>query len=223
MSRFPLSRLTLFLTLPVLLLLIMLSAAAGPPQATAQGSQLPPINLKSRTAQPSPGIDPATAGALLGAEAAARGKASSYHAIVQLDHIPSNTDKAALAAKGIHLQNYLPRQAWVARIDARADKANALVGKDGVAWIGALLPSDKLAPGLAADLASYRLDTLGFAGGAAHDPLAALVFCQPPGVDLSVIDGRVRVRDGRLLGVDLPPLIARHNAIARALARGERP
>ena len=153
MSRFPLSRLTLFLTLPVLLLLIMLSAAAGPPQATAQGSQLPPINLKSRTVQPSPGIDPATAGALLGAEAAARGKASSYHAIVQLDHIPSNTDKAALAAKGIHLQNYLPRQAWVARIDARADKANALVGKDGVAWIGALLPSDKLAPGLAADLA----------------------------------------------------------------------
>jgi hypothetical protein len=31
------------------------------------------------------------------------------------------------------------------------------------------------------------------------------------------------VRDGRLLGVDLPPLIDRHNAIARALARGERP
>jgi len=49
------------------------------------------------------------------------------------------------------------------------------------------------------------------------------VFCQPPNVDLSVINGRMRVRDGRLLGVDLPPLIARHNAIARALARGERP
>src|SRR5215216_5249769 len=80
-----------------------------------------------------------------------------------------------------------------------------------------------LAPGMAADLIGYRLDTLGLAGGAVHDPLAALVFCQPPNVDLSVIDGRVRVRDGRLLGVDLPPLIARHNAIARALARGERP
>lgn len=80
-----------------------------------------------------------------------------------------------------------------------------------------------LAPGMAADLIGYRLDTLGLAGGAVHDPLAALVFCQPPNVDLSVIDGRVRVRDGQLLGVDLPPLIARHNAIARALARGERP
>jgi cytosine/adenosine deaminase-related metal-dependent hydrolase len=78
-----------------------------------------------------------------------------------------------------------------------------------------------LAPGMAADLIGFRLDRLGFAGGAVHDPLAALVFCQPPTVDLSIINGRVRVRNGALLGVDLPPLIARHNAIARALARGE--
>jgi cytosine/adenosine deaminase-related metal-dependent hydrolase len=79
----------------------------------------------------------------------------------------------------------------------------------------------RLAPDMAADVIGYRLDTLGLAGGAVHDPLAALVFCQPPNVDLSVIDGRVRVRDGRLVGVELPPLVARHNAIARALARGE--
>lgn len=59
------------------------------------------------------------------------------------------------------------------------------------------------------------------AGGAVHDPLAALVFCQPPAVDLSVINGRVRVRDGRLLDIDLPALIRRHNGIARALMRGE--
>jgi 8-oxoguanine deaminase len=90
----------------------------------------------------------------------------------------------------------------------------AVLGRDDIG---------QLAPGMAADVIGYRLDTLGFAGGAVHDPLAALVFCQPPNVDLSVINGRVRVRDGRLLGVDLPPLIARHNVIARALARGERP
>jgi 8-oxoguanine deaminase len=90
----------------------------------------------------------------------------------------------------------------------------AVLGRDDIG---------QLAPGMAADLIGYRLDTLGLAGGAIHDPLAALVFCQPPQVDLSVIDGRVRVRDGRLLGIDLPPVIARHNAIARALARGERP
>jgi cytosine/adenosine deaminase-related metal-dependent hydrolase len=90
----------------------------------------------------------------------------------------------------------------------------AVLGRDD---IGAL------APGMAADFVGYRLDTLGLAGGAIHDPLAAIVFCQPQSVDLSVIDGRIRVQGGRLLGVDLPPLIARHNAIARALARGERP
>ena len=78
-----------------------------------------------------------------------------------------------------------------------------------------------LAPGMAADVVGFRLDTLGFAGGAVHDALAALVFCQPPQVALSVINGRVRVHDGQLLGLDLPALVARHNAIARALARGE--
>jgi cytosine/adenosine deaminase-related metal-dependent hydrolase len=78
-----------------------------------------------------------------------------------------------------------------------------------------------LAPGMAADLIGYRLDKLGFAGGAVHDPLAALAFCQPPAVDLSIINGRVRVRDGELVGVNLPPLIARHNDIARAMVRGE--
>ena len=80
-----------------------------------------------------------------------------------------------------------------------------------------------LAPGMAADFIGYRLDTLEFAGGAVHDPLAALVFCQPPTVDLSVINGRVRVRDRVLLDCDLPLLIERHNAFARALVRGEPP
>ncbi|MDP9359383.1 MAG: amidohydrolase family protein, partial [Chloroflexota bacterium] len=78
-----------------------------------------------------------------------------------------------------------------------------------------------LAPGMAADLVGYRLDSLGFAGAAVHDPLAALVFCQPRNVDLSVINGTIRVEDGRFADLDLPPLIERHNAIARALVRGE--
>ncbi|MEO6457909.1 MAG: 8-oxoguanine deaminase [Chloroflexia bacterium] len=78
-----------------------------------------------------------------------------------------------------------------------------------------------LAPGMSADFIGYRLDTLGLAGGAVHDPLASLIFCQPPNVDLSVINGRTRVQEGRLLDVDLPPLIERHNEVARALVSGE--
>jgi 8-oxoguanine deaminase len=78
-----------------------------------------------------------------------------------------------------------------------------------------------LAAGMAADFVGYRLDALPLAGGAVHDPLAALVFCRPRGVELSVIGGRVRVEAGELLGCDLPRLVERQNAIARGLVRGE--
>ncbi len=79
-----------------------------------------------------------------------------------------------------------------------------------------------LAPGMAADFVGFRLDTLSLAGGAVHDPLAALIFCRPESVDLSVINGKLRVQDGVLLGVELPSLIEKHNRLAQALARGER-
>jgi cytosine/adenosine deaminase-related metal-dependent hydrolase len=69
---------------------------------------------------------------------------------------------------------------------------------------------------MAADFVGIRLDRLAFAGAQA-DPVAALLFCSPPAVDLSVIDGRVVVEDGRLLGVDMGDLIAHHNALAQEL------
>jgi 8-oxoguanine deaminase len=88
----------------------------------------------------------------------------------------------------------------------------AVLGRDDIGY---------LAPGMAADFIGYRLDTIGLAGGAPHDALASLVFCQPPNVDLSVINGRLRVLDRVLLDVDLPLIIERHNAISVALVRGE--
>ena len=88
----------------------------------------------------------------------------------------------------------------------------AVLGRDD---IGAL------APGMAADIIGYRLDTLGLAGGAVHDARGAIIFCQPQRVDLSIINGRVRVRDGQLLGVELGRLVEQHNRVARALVRGE--
>ncbi len=74
----------------------------------------------------------------------------------------------------------------------------------------------QLAPGMAADFVGLCLDRLDYAG-ALHDPLAALVFCAPQRVDLSIINGRVVVEDGHLLTVDLGPVIERHNRIAREL------
>jgi cytosine/adenosine deaminase-related metal-dependent hydrolase len=74
----------------------------------------------------------------------------------------------------------------------------------------------QLAPGKAADFIGFRLSRLDYAG-ALHDPLAALVFCTPQNVDLSVINGRVVVEDGHLSTVDLGPIIERHNTIAQDL------
>jgi len=74
----------------------------------------------------------------------------------------------------------------------------------------------QLAPGKAADFIGLRLDRLDYAG-ALHDPLAALVFCSPQRVDLSVINGRTVVEDGHLLTVDLGPVVERHNRISREL------
>jgi cytosine/adenosine deaminase-related metal-dependent hydrolase len=88
----------------------------------------------------------------------------------------------------------------------------AVLGRDDIGM---------LAPGMAADIVGYRLDRLGLAGGAVHDPLASLVFCRPGSVDLNIINGRVRIRDGAFVDVDLPKLIERHNRIARALVRNE--
>jgi len=85
----------------------------------------------------------------------------------------------------------------------------AVIGRDDLG---------QLAPGKAADFIGVRLDRLELAGGAVHDPVAALLLCTPRGVDLSVINGRVVVRNGRLEGIELEPLIERHNQLARAMA-----
>jgi len=77
-----------------------------------------------------------------------------------------------------------------------------------------------LAPGKCADFVALRLDRVEYAG-ALHDPVAAAVFCAPRTVDLNVVHGRRVVEQGRLVGLDLPVLIERHNLAAARLARGE--
>ncbi|MFZ2618156.1 MAG: 8-oxoguanine deaminase [Anaerolineae bacterium] len=87
----------------------------------------------------------------------------------------------------------------------------AVLGRDD---IGAL------APGMAADFIGLNLNRLAYSG-ALHDPLAAVLFCAPQPVDLSVINGRVRVQEGQIVGLDAADLVARHSAASRRLVRGE--
>ncbi|WP_245004394.1 8-oxoguanine deaminase [Paraburkholderia sacchari] len=75
-----------------------------------------------------------------------------------------------------------------------------------------------LAPGMAADFIAFDLRQPHFAG-ALHDPVAALVFCAPSQVALSVINGRVVVKEGVLQTVELGPVIERHNRLAGQLAQ----
>jgi len=75
-----------------------------------------------------------------------------------------------------------------------------------------------LAVGMCADLALFDLDTLGFAGGAVHDPVGALLLCASPPADYTVVNGRVVVRQGQLTTLDLGPIVERHNALALQLA-----
>ena len=78
----------------------------------------------------------------------------------------------------------------------------------------------RVAAGMSADIIAFRLDQISLAG-ALHDPVAALIFCQPSAVDLSIINGRVIVEDGALRTVDAPSLVERHNRLSAQLIRGE--
>ena len=83
----------------------------------------------------------------------------------------------------------------------------AVLGRDDVG---------SLEVGQAADFIAIDLNRLEYAG-AWHDPLAALVFCTPVNVDLSLINGRIVVEGGRLVGLGLEEIVARHNRISRRM------
>jgi len=113
----------------------------------------------------------------------------------------------------------LQRVGWPG-FESRADRFSAREALELATLGGArLLGRDDigaLEPGMAADVVAFRVDDLAHAG-AVSDPVAALLTCAPGRVWLSVINGRIRVRDGALLQGGLEPLIIRHNQLAEGL------
>jgi 8-oxoguanine deaminase len=73
-----------------------------------------------------------------------------------------------------------------------------------------------LEPGKAADFVAFRMDDLYHAGGQS-DLVASLLTCAPASVWLSVINGKIIVRDHELLGVDIEGLVIKHNQLAHRL------
>jgi 8-oxoguanine deaminase len=119
---------------------------------------------------------------------------------------------------------HLLSEARQAMLLSRLGATDAHIGARDALWIAtrggaAVLGRDdigQIAPGHAADLIAIDLNRLEYAG-ALHDPLAAVVFCAPRGVDFSMIHGRVVIEDSRLTTLEMRPVIERHNRISRAL------
>ncbi len=73
-----------------------------------------------------------------------------------------------------------------------------------------------LEPGKCADFFAIDLNRLDYAG-ALHDPVAAVVFCQPQYVDYTVVGGKYVVKEGHLVNVEEALLVEKHNQAARRL------
>jgi len=76
-----------------------------------------------------------------------------------------------------------------------------------------------LSPGKCADFFAVDLNRLEFAG-ARHDPVAAVVFCSPVRVSYTAVSGKLVVKAGQMVNIDLPVVIERHNRSARRLLAG---
>lgn len=76
----------------------------------------------------------------------------------------------------------------------------------------------EIAVGKMADLALFKIDELRFSGHG--DALAALVLCGAYRTDRVMVGGVWRVIDGAIPGMDLPDLIRRHSAAAKAMQAG---
>jgi cytosine/adenosine deaminase-related metal-dependent hydrolase len=122
---------------------------------------------------------------------------------------------------GAHLLSEARQALLLARVGGdpaamSARQALALATRGGAEVLGRA-DIGQVAPGFCADLALFDLRTVGMAGAAVHDPVAALMLCASPQSAFTVVQGRVVVREGRLATLELEPLLARHNRLAREL------
>ncbi|QJD57467.1 8-oxoguanine deaminase [Pseudomonas sp. gcc21] len=97
-----------------------------------------------------------------------------------------------------------------------AREALELATRGGAEVLGRSDALGRIQAGYCADIVAFRTDDIAMAG-AQTDPLAALVFCTPPRVAYSIINGRLVVERGGLLTGELPTLIEDHNRLAAEL------
>jgi 8-oxoguanine deaminase len=93
------------------------------------------------------------------------------------------------------------------------------LGTNGGAAVLGRKDIGSLEPGKCADFFAIDLNRLDYAG-ALHDPVSAVVFCQPVRVDYTVVGGKFIVKEGQLVTVDERKLVEKHNQAAKRLVEG---
>jgi cytosine/adenosine deaminase-related metal-dependent hydrolase len=73
-----------------------------------------------------------------------------------------------------------------------------------------------LEAGKCADFFAMSMDHIEYAG-AQHDPVSAVVFCQPRRVDFTAVGGKFLVKDGNLVCADEVKIMQRHSKLSRSL------
>lgn len=99
-----------------------------------------------------------------------------------------------------------------------AREALHLATRGGAAVLGRT-DIGSLEPGKCADFFAINLNRLDYAG-ALHDPVAAVVFCQPVKVDYTIVGGKLVVKEGNVVTLDTGKLVEKHNKAAKRLLEG---
>jgi 8-oxoguanine deaminase len=95
------------------------------------------------------------------------------------------------------------------------DDALTLATREGARCLGREHDIGSLEPGKCADLAVFPASDLYSSG--AGDAVDGLLLCHPRPVETLIVHGKVRVKEGRLTGLDLRPLLEKHARIAREI------
>lgn len=76
----------------------------------------------------------------------------------------------------------------------------------------------KIAPEMAADFIGFKLDKVEFAGGL-HNPINSILLCDPKQVDLSVINGEIKILNSEFTSFEISDFLEKHNIISKKLLK----
>ena len=96
-----------------------------------------------------------------------------------------------------------------------AEDALRMATLGGARLLNRQIELGNIAPGYAADIAIFDLNTVEFAGAAAQDPLGALMLCHSPRAKFVIVNGKIIVKYGQLATVYLQGLVTKINDLVK--------